>query len=103
MSSSVHVDNKGKDILIPGKGLTQGLGEDSLTAEKMYSINFAEHSKKSCLSFHYNGANSYLFVNAKKIHKFKAKDSVTVATPSFLANISKDWSVDNMKKKKKRI
>ena len=40
MSSSPHVDNKGKDILILGIGLTQGLGENSLTAEKMYSINF---------------------------------------------------------------
>ena len=40
MNSSIHVDNKGKDILILGKGPTQGLGEHSLTAEKMYSINF---------------------------------------------------------------
>ena len=35
MNSSVHVDNKGKDILILGKGQTQGLGEHSLTAEKL--------------------------------------------------------------------
>ena len=48
---------------------------------------------------HYNGANSYLFVNGKEIHKFKAKDSEIVATPLSLGNISKDWSVDNMKKK----
>ena len=48
MSSSVHVDNKGKDILILGKGPTQRFGEHSLTAEKMYSINFTEHSKKFC-------------------------------------------------------
>ena len=41
MNLSVHVDNKGKDILILGKGLTQGLGEHSLTAEKMHSINFS--------------------------------------------------------------
>ena len=40
MSSSVHVDNKKKDILILGKGPTQGLGEHLLTVEKMYSINF---------------------------------------------------------------
>ena len=40
MSSSVHVDNKGKDILILGKDPTQGLGEHSLTAEKMCSVNF---------------------------------------------------------------
>ena len=41
----------------------------------MYSINFAEHNKKFCLSLHYNGANSFLFINGTEIHKFKAKDS----------------------------
>ena len=64
----------------------------------MYSINFTVIRKKFCLSLHYNGANSYLFVNGKEIHKFKAKDSEIVATPLCLGNISKDWSVDNMKK-----
>ena len=47
----------------------------------MYSINFTEKNKKFCLSVHYNGANSYLFVNGKEIHKFKVKDSEIVATP----------------------
>ena len=57
MSSPVHVDNKKKNILILGKAPTQGL-EHTLTAEKMYSINFTVTGKKFCLSFHYNGANS---------------------------------------------
>ena len=73
MSSSVHVDNKKKEILILGKGPTQGLGEHSLTSEKMYSINFTMTRKKFCLSVHYNGANSCLFVNGIEIIKFKAK------------------------------
>ena len=97
MSSSIHIDNKKKDILILERGPTQGL-ESTLTAEKIYSINFAEKNKKFCLSLHYNGANSYLFVNDTEIHKFKAKDSKIVATPLCLGNISKDWSTDNMKK-----
>ena len=46
---------------------------------------------------HYNGASSYLFNNGKKIHKLKAKDSEIVETPLCLGNISKDWSLDNMK------
>ena len=62
MSSSVHVDNKKKDILILGEGPTQGVDGTTLTAEKKYSINFTENNKKFCLSLHYNGANSYLFV-----------------------------------------
>ena len=98
MSSSVHVDNKGKDILIVGKGPTQGLGEHSLTAEKMYSVNFTVTRKKNCLSLHYNEANSYLFVNGIEIIKFKEKDSEMVAIQLCLGNISKDWPVDNMKK-----
>ena len=73
MSLSVHFDNKEKYILILGKGPIQRLGEHLLTAEKMHLFNFTEHSKKCCLRLDYNGANSYLFVNDKEIHKFKAK------------------------------
>ena len=54
MNSSIHVDNEGKDILILGKGPTQGLGDNSLTAEKMYSINFSKDNITFYLRFHYN-------------------------------------------------
>ena len=62
----------------------------------MNSICFTV-TKKSCLRLHYNGANSYLFVNCTEIYKFKGKDSEIVASPLCFANISKDWSTDNMK------
>ena len=39
-----------------------------------------------------------MFVNGTEIYKFKVKDSEIVATPLCLGNISKNWSVDNMKK-----
>ena len=97
MSSYIHIDNKKKDILVLGKVPTQGL-ESTLTAEKMYSINFTVTKKKFCLSLHYNGGNSYLFVNGTEIIKFKAKESAIVASPLCLGNISKDLSTDNMKK-----
>ena len=97
MSSSAHIDNKKKDILVFVKGPTQGL-EHMLTAEKMYSINFTVAKKNFCSSLHYNRANSYLFVNGTEIYKFKAKDSEIVVTSLCLENISKDWSLDNMKK-----
>ena len=64
----------------------------------MYSINFTVTEKKFCLSLHYNGVNSYLFVNSTEIIQFKAKVSEIVATPLCLENISKDWSIDNMKR-----
>ena len=65
MSSSVHVDNKKKDILILGEGPTQGLDGTTLTAEKKYSISFSSSRKKFCLSLHYNGANIYLLMVQK--------------------------------------
>ena len=64
----------------------------------MYSINFTVRKNKFCLSLHYNGAKSYLFVNGTEIYKFKAKDSESVASSFCLGNTSKDWSTGNMKK-----
>ena len=62
MSSSAHIGNKKKDMLVLAKGPTQGL-EHTLTTEKCSQINFTVTKKKFCLSLHYNGANSYLLVN----------------------------------------
>ena len=64
----------------------------------MISVDFIVTKMNFSLSLHYNGANSYLFVNGKEIIQFKAKDSAIVSTPQCLGNISKDWSVDNLKK-----
>ena len=97
MSSFAHIDNKKKNILVLGEGPTQGL-EHTLTAEKLYSINFTVTNKAFCLNLHYNGANSYLFVNSTNIYKFKVKDSEILEGAIFLGNISKKWSVDNMKR-----
>ena len=63
MGSSVHVESKKKDILNFGGGPTQSLDGTTLTAEKIYSINFTATKTRFCLSLHYTGANSYLFVN----------------------------------------
>ena len=95
MSSSTHANKKTKNILVPGRDFVQGLDNATIYAEKLYSINFTKTNTKFCLSLHYNRANSYLFVNGTETHKFKAK----LATPLYLGNISKNFSVDNMKKK----
>ena len=96
MSSSPRIDNK-KYISVLSKGPTQGL-EHTLTAEKLYSVNFTKENTKFCLSLHYNGANSYLFVNGTEIIKFKVKDSEITPYGLCLGNMSKDWSIANMKK-----
>ena len=66
MSSSVHIDKKGKDILILRKGPTQGLNDTTLTAEAQYSINFSRSNRKFGLSLHYNGSNSFYLLMLQK-------------------------------------
>ena len=75
MSSSVHIDHKGKDILILSEGPIPKLDDTTLTAEAVYPINFAQPNKRLISSLHYNGSSSLLFVNATKVYQFKAKDS----------------------------
>ena len=75
MSSSVHTDNKNKDILILSKGTIRGLYNTTLTAEAQRSINFSRSGRKFCLSLNYNVSTSFLLANATKIYQFKAKIS----------------------------
>ena len=98
MSSSMHVDFKGKDILIHGEGPAQGLDDTMLTAEEKYTINFTQSGKRFVLSLHYNGKNSFLFVNATKIYQFKAKILEIKDYTLCLGNISKKFAINNMKK-----
>ena len=98
MSSSVHVNNKGKDILILGEGSTQGSDDTTLTAEAKLSIDFTQSEIGFVLSLHCNGSNSFLFVNATKVYQFKAKDSEIKDYALRLGNISKDFTTNNLTK-----
>ena len=98
MSSSLHTDHKNKDILIFGEGSTQGLDDTTLAAEAIHPINFTQPNKRFVLSLHYNESNSFLFVNATKIYQFKAKDSKIKDNALCLGNISKDFTINNMRK-----
>ena len=97
MSSLVHTDNKGKFILILGKGPTQGLNNITLAAENLYSISFTRSGIKFCLIMLYNGSNSFLFANATKIYQFKAKDSKIKKYLLCLGNVSGDFSANKLK------
>ena len=90
--------NGTKNILVLGKDFIQGLDNTTIYAEKLHSVNVTKTNTKLCLSLHYNGGNSYLIVNGTEIHKFKAKNFEILVTPLCLRNISKDFSIDNMKK-----
>ena len=98
MSSSLHNDNKGKDILILDQGPTQGLDDDTLTAEVRYPLNFTQSERRFVLSLHYNGSDSFLFVDATKIYQFDAKDLEIKKNSLRLGNIWKDFTIDNMRK-----
>ena len=98
ISSSVHANNKTRSILVRGKDFIQGIDNTTIYAKKLYSINFTKTTTKFCLKLHHNGVNSYLFVNGTEIIKLKAKDSEVMTNPLCLGNISKDFSVDDIKK-----
>ena len=92
MSSSLHVDNKNKDILI------LDINDTTLTAEAKYSISFIQPNKRFLLILHHNGSNSFLFVYATKIYQYKATNSEIKDYALCLGNISKDFKISNMKK-----
>ena len=93
-SSSVHIDNKNKDILILGEGLRQGLDDTTLAAEAKYPINFTQSGKRFVLSLHYYGNNSFLIVNVKKISIQGKRKYYALCS----GNILKDFRINNMTK-----
>ena len=97
MSSSVHAYSKVNNVLVLGKAFIQGINGTIIYAEKMYSLNYTVDNKRFCLSLHYNGDNSYLFVNGKEIHKFKTKHSEIVPYLLCLGGLSEDFEVGYMK------
>ena len=72
MSFSIHATNRANHIYFMGTGLTQGINDTTIYAEKNFYRNFTDFGKKFVLSLHYNGDNSYLFVNGSK--KMLVKD-----------------------------
>ena len=97
MSSPTKIDNRKKDILILGKGPTQGL-EHTLSAEKCIQLILQKKTKNyvwACIIT--KKIVTYLLM-VKKFHNFKWKDIKVPTNPVCLGNISKNWSVDNMKK-----
>ena len=81
MSSSSHANIKTIYILVLGRGFILEIDDTTIYAEKTYSIIFSKTGVRLCLSLHYNGDNSYLFVNGKEMINFKAKDSKIVENP----------------------
>ena len=97
MSNSRHSTNKTQSVLVLGHGLIQKINDTTIYAKKMYSPNFTVDNKAFCLSLHYNGHYSYLFVNGKGVTKSKAKDSELIKYPMCLGGLSKDYDTNSCK------
>ena len=91
MTNSKHANNTTKGILVLGHVLIQKVGDTTIYAEKMYSSDFTVANKTFRLNLHYNGEDSYLFVNGKEVIKFKAKKQSVIEKLS-IGNISADFN-----------
>ena len=92
MSSSIQATNRANQIYCFGEGLTQGINDPTIHAEKNYYRNFTEHGEKFVLSLHYNGDDSYLFVNGRQELKFKAKNDQLIKEKLCIGNLSDQWT-----------
>ena len=98
MSFSVHATNRANHIYLMGTGLTQGINDTTICAEKSFYRNFTDFGKKFVLSLHYNGDNSYLFVNGRQELKFKAKTDHLVKEKLCIGNLSDQWTTSESEK-----
>ena len=98
MSFSKHANNKANNIYVMGKDYVTKINDTTIYAEKMFYRNFTEPGKKFILSLHYNGDNSYLFVNGREELKFKTKKDQIINKNLCLGNFSRYWTKDQSAK-----
>ena len=92
MSFSKHANNKANSIYVMGKDYIQKINDTTIYAEKMFYRNFTDPDHKFILSLHYNGDNSYLFVNGREELKFKTKTNQINNTNLCLGNLPNNWT-----------
>ena len=98
MSFSVHATNRANNIYVMGGGLTQGIHDTMLHVEKNYYRNFTDPGKKFVLCLHYDGDDSYLFVNGRQELKLKCKTDQLVKEKLFIGNLSDQWTTSESEK-----
>ena len=94
-SFSKHANNKRSNIYVMGKDYVQRINDTTIYAEKMY-YKFVYH--KFVLSLHYNGNNSYLYVNGNQELKFKAKTDQLGKEKLCSGNLSDQWTTSESEK-----
>ena len=98
MSFRVHATNRANHIHLMGTGLTQSINDTTIYTEKNVYRNFADFGKKIVLSLHYNGDDSYLFVNGRQELKFKCKTDQLVKEKLCIGNLSDQWTTGESEK-----
>ena len=103
MNFSIHATNRANHIYLMGTGLTQGINDTTIYAEKNFYRNFTDFGKKFVLSLHYDGDNSYLFVNGRQELKFKAKTDqlcrkIKKTEKLCIGNLSGQWTTSESEK-----
>ena len=98
MSFSVHKTNRANHIYLMGTGLTQGIHDTTIYAEKNFYRNFTDPGKKIILTLDYNGDDSYLFVNGRQELKFKCKTDQLVKEKLCIGNLSDKWTTSESEK-----
>ena len=94
----IETDNRKKEILILGEGLTDQLDDTAINLEAKYSVNITKSIKKICLTLHYNTANSFLYAYGVKVYQFKLKDSKIKLYSLSLGTILNNFTIDSMEK-----
>ena len=98
MSFSVHATNRANNVYLIGTGLTQGINDTTIYAEKNLYRNVTDFGKKFMLSLHYNGDDSYSFVNGRQELKFKAKTDQLIQEKLCIGNLSDQWATSESEK-----
>ena len=97
-NSVINSNDKTYNTHIMGKDYVQGINNTTLYADKIYSQNFTQPSKKFVLSLHYNRNDSYLFINGKQEVKFKCKIKNLVKEKLCIGNLSDQWTTSESEK-----
>ena len=98
MRFSVNATNKANHIYVMGTEFVQGINDSTIHAEKNFYRNFTDPGKKFMPSLHYNGNNSYLFVNGRQELKFKCKTDQLVKETLCIGNLSDQWTTSESEK-----
>ena len=97
-SSSIQETNRANHIYVIGRGFIQGIHDTAIYAEKNFYRKFTDPGKKLVLSLHYNGDDSYLFVNGRQELKFKCKTYQLVKEKLCVGNLSDQWTTSESEK-----